>query len=480
MMTDVHDVLIVGAGSAGCVLADRLSARGLRVLLVEAGSDLRSSSMPAAISGESFFGAIAEPGRVWPGLRASRTAEQARSHYLRGRGVGGSSAVNAMIGLWGEVDDYDSWERDHGCVGWGWSSVERYFTRIEVPLRRADHVDVSRIGGALIETCLTNGWAQHRGPYPLAAIPADVGPALLTRDADGRRVSVADAYLERARARDNVHVVTDALADRVIIERGVARGVVLADGRELGARTTVLSAGAIHSPALLLRSGVEREGVGANLRDHASVPFTMRLATHLDASSLPIGALARFSSGLRPADLQLLPIDHHGATADAEGAQYGSLNLALMKVRSTGRVRLASNDPMTDPLVDFDMLSDEVDIEALTAGVHTVRRLLESRHFAAVAERVFIDDAGTTLEALPDDATVVASWMRGRMGDYVHASGTCAMGSRHSEASVVDADCRVIGIDGLRVCDASIFPDLPRANTHFPVMMAAEHLADRW
>lgn len=479
-MSGVHDVLIVGAGSAGCVLADRLSARGLRVVLVEAGSDLRAGNIPESISGESFFAALAEPGRVWPNLTATRTAEQSPDTYLRGRGVGGSSVVNAMIGLWGEVDDYDSWERDHGCSGWGWASVEKYFRRIEVPLRRADHVDVTRVGGALIETCLTNGWAQHRGPFPLAAIPADVGPALLTRDPSGRRVSVVDAYLERARRRGGVDVVCDTIVDRVIIEGGRARGVVSADGREFGARSVVVCAGAIHSPAILMRSGVRRSGVGENLRDHASVPFTMRLAHHLDAASLPIGAVARFSSGRLPADLQLLPIDHHGAPRDADGVQYGSLNLALMSVRSTGRVTVSSSDPLVDPTVSFEMLSDDGDVEALVAGVSTVRRLVASRHFASVAEEIFVDDEGTTLDALPDDPASVTSWARRHMGDYVHASGTCAMGPRDADASVVDPECAVIGVDGLRVCDASIFPDLPRANTHFPVMMAAEHLADRW
>ena len=151
-----------------------------------------------------------------------------------------------------------------------------------------------------------------------------------------------------------------------------------------------------------------------------------------------------------------------------------------MKVRSRGTVTLASPDPAADPVVDFDMLTDEVDIEALVSGVRTVRHLVASRRFGAVATGVYIDDVGTPLEALPDDDAAVASWLKTRMGDYVHAAGTCAMGPRDAASSVVDSDCRVIGIDGLRVCDASIFPDLPRANTHFPVMMAAELLADRW
>lgn len=476
----MHDVLIVGAGSAGCVLADRLTARGLDVVVVEAGPDLRTGDRPRSIAGESFFSALAEPGRVWENLSARRTASSEPTTYLRGRGVGGSSTVNAMVGLWGEIDDYDSWERDHGCRGWRWSTVEPYFRRIEVPLRRDDRVEEHRIGGALIETCLMNGWAQHRGPFPLAAIPADVGPASLTRDQNGLRVSAADTYLERARTRTGFTLVTDALVDRLIIESGRTRGVVLADGREVAARETVVSAGAIHSPAILWRSGIDRPGLGMNLHDHASAVFTMRLTRPVDPSTLAIGAVARFSSGHLPADLQLLPVDHHGAAVAADGVQYGSLNLALMKVRSRGRLSSASADPTVDPDVRFDLLSDERDLEAMVRGVEVVRHLLASRHFEHATSGVYIDDVGTPLDDLAVDHVSVMRWLRSRAGDYVHAAGTCAMGDPAAETTVVDENCRVVGVGNLRVCDASVIPDLPRANTHFPVMMIAERVADLW
>ena len=472
------DVLIIGAGSAGCVLADRLSARGQSVVVVEAGPDLRTRTRPPSISGGSFHAAVAEPGRVWPGLLARRTTVQDPTPYLRGRGVGGSSTVNAMLGLWGEVDDYDSWERDLGCRGWGWAGVEPYFRRIEVPLNRADHVDAHRVGGALIETCLDNGWAQHRGPFPLAGIPADAGPAPLTRDPTGQRVSAADAYLERARARDSVTVLTGTAVDRLIVEGRRVRGVVLVDGREIEADETVVSAGAIHSPAILLRSGLEREGVGANLQDHASVSFTLRLNRPVDVAGLAVSAVARFSSGLVPADLQLLPVDHHGSPAGPDGSQYGSLGLALMRVRSRGRVALVSDDPLVEPEVDLGLLSHPDDVEAMVRGVAVVRRLLTSRHFRELAHEVFVDDLGTTLDLLAPGAE--EGWLVSRSGDYVHAAGSCAMGDPASPMSVVDTRCRVIGYEGIRVCDASVLPALPRANTHFPVMMVAERTADHW
>ncbi|NDA77685.1 MAG: GMC family oxidoreductase, partial [Actinobacteria bacterium] len=273
-MSSMIDVLIIGAGSAGCVLADRLSAKGLSVCVVEAGPDLRPDATPDSIRGASFFEALAEPGRSYPELVARRVAGQERRPYARGRGVGGSSAVNAMIGLWGEIDDYDAWERDFGCVGWSWREVEKYFHRIEVPLHRASPEGSESVTGALVDSCIMNGWALHRGPFPLSGVPADVGPAMLTRDANGRRVTAADVYLERARRRGNVEVRVDSVVDRVMIERGRATGVVLIDGTEIGAREVVVSAGAIHSPTILLRSGLDRPGIGEGLQDHPSAPIT--------------------------------------------------------------------------------------------------------------------------------------------------------------------------------------------------------------
>jgi choline dehydrogenase/5-(hydroxymethyl)furfural/furfural oxidase len=273
-----------------------------------------------------------------------------------------------------------------------------------------------------------------------------------------------------------VQVVCDVLVDRVAIENDQAVGVVLADGTFIAAAEVVVAAGAIHSPAILLRSKIDRHGIGQGLQDHPSAPLTIALAESCSPHELAVTTLARFTSGFEPADLQLLPIDHLGQSSEG----YGLLSVALMFSRSRGRITLASHDPHVDPIIDFNLLADERDIEALSVGVEVARHLLEQPAMKKVASEIFIDDVGTPLSVLGNSADEIAAWLTSRTGDYVHAAGTCAMGDPRQEQTVVDTSGRVIGVESLRVCDASIFPMLPRANTHFPVMMAAELIADRW
>lgn len=467
--------LIVGAGSAGCVLADRLTAAGARVVLLEAGSEI-DADLAEVVAGPSFLDALAQPSLHWPNLLARRTQDQDPRVYGRGRGVGGSSLVNAMVGLWGEVEDYDAWERDFGCVGWSWRDVEPYFRRIEVPLTKASTGTSDRVGHALVETCRTLGWELHRGPYPLSGIGRDVGPAVLTRDQHGRRVSAADAYLRRARSRDTLDIRPNSLVDRVIVEGRRARGVVLADGSEVAGGTVVLAAGAIHTPAILLRSGIDRPSLGFGLQDHPSAPITVGLRVPLDSDAVAVTALARFTSGEIPADLQLVPIDHLGAQAPG----FGLISVALMFVESRGQVRLRSMDPNDEPEIDFALLSHDDDVRRLLFGVRHLVDLLGKSPLTDIANGFFIDDRGTQLADLPADDEALIAWLQRSVGDYVHASGTCAMGDSTQDTSVVDPSGNVIGYESLRVCDASIFPRLPRANTHFPVMMVAEVLAERW
>ncbi len=257
------------------------------------------------------------------------------------------------------------------------------------------------------------------------------------------------------------------------MEKDECRGVVLSDGTEISADAVVVSAGAIHSPALLLRSAIERPAIGRGLQDHPSVSLTIELNEEVPSDALAVTSLARFSSGRIPADLQILPIDHLGPGL----SHLASIDVALMYVTSRGRVHLASMDPTVNPVVEFDMLEADDDVERLEVGVQAVLDLLKSSPMTRVARRILIDDVGTELSALDPFADGISDWMKGTAGAYVHASGTCAMGDPGSDDAVVDSYGRVIGTQRLFVCDASVIPQLPRANTHLPVVMIAEKMA---
>jgi choline dehydrogenase-like flavoprotein len=491
--------VVVGAGSAGAALAARLSEDPERhVVLLEAGPDHTSADTPPGVAGPNFFGALSEPGRLWTDLVAIRTAGQVASLYPRGRGAGGSSSVNAMMAIRGTPDDYDHWARALGCAGWGWDEMLAAFVAVEddaeyggdgrhgaggpIPLQRTPTAALPPLDLALRAAMADLGYPAT-DDYHAPAATGFSRIALTMRD--GRRVSTNDAYLEPARGRANLDVRGDAAVDRVLLDGRRAVGVRTVAGEEIAAAEVVVSAGTVHSPAILLRSGIGTDDglrVGANLKDHAATPgfeIALRPEGRMPSADAPVvSSVLRYDSGLAdagPNDMQMVWFSAVGP--DDDGLVGGRLMGAAMRVFSAGTVSLASKDPTVDPAVDFAMLSDGRDRVRLRDCVRRMIEVVEHPAITTISDGVVA--LATPLDELRTD-TAIDDWIAANVTDYVHAVGTCRMGAAGDPAAVVDTECRVHGYTSLRVCDASVMPDLPRANTHLTTVAIAERLAGRW
>jgi choline dehydrogenase len=524
----VYDYVIVGAGSAGCVLAARLSENpDTRVLLLEAGPPDTAAELriPAATS------MLLQTAYDWNYETVPQDRAGGRPIYWpRGKVLGGSSAIASMIYIRGNRDDYDSWRDDFGCEGWGYADLLPYFLRAEGNARGASAyhgadgpLSVQDLKG---RSSLTGTWVTAARHYGLPANDDFNGPSQdgagnyqVTQKA-GRRWSAADAYLHPAAGRPNLTVHADALVTGIEIAGGQATGVrYLRRGAEELAQAEaeiILCAGAIGSPQLLMLSGVgppdhlhehniavmaENPGVGANLSDHPMVTMMWNaprarslwekagprnLARWQMSHSGPMttnlaeaGGFSRTDPALPAPDIQwdVLPVPYlDGGLADPDSRALSVL-ITLVAVGSRGRIRLRSADPRHKPAIDPAYLSDLADLDPLVRAVGVAREIAATRPLSRQLKGETAPGQDIASEA------ELREWIRGTLSTSYHPVGSCAMGGDSRLAasrltSVVDAELRVRGVSGLRVVDASVMPTAPRGDTGAPTIAIAERAAD--
>jgi 5-(hydroxymethyl)furfural/furfural oxidase len=555
------DVVIVGGGSAGCVLAGRLSADPqLKVALVEAGPDTPPGNVPDVIA-DSYPGlAYFDPRFHWRDLRVYTRSPNSNqpgvkdSKLEQARVMGGGSSINGQFAVRGYAADYDEWGA-MGLAGWDHAGMLPYLKRLErdqdfpggphgadgpLPIRRIFPEQWAGYSGAMSDAMRAAGFPYHDdlngneldGIFPLPLV-----------NENDRRVSTAMAYLDAAaRARPNLKIFAETEVEALRWEGRKVTGVTVrrhGESRVINAGEVVISAGALHSPALLMRNGVgaaghlrdkgvqvvaDLPGVGENLMDHPHISVGTFLAP---AARLPASQRRhiffglRYSSGLEggtPGDMLMMPANRTGW--HPLGMRIGSLGVCVNKSFSRGVVRLASKDPRREPFVDINMLSDGRDLARLVDAFKRIYRLMESEPVRSVTNGWFLagytDEvralqvkslanwfkvigAATLMDMSPatrawlyryrfgsaeklhrmaKDDQAIEEWVKSSVWSGWHVSGTCRMGPDGDPLAVLDDRLRVRGVSGLRVVDASVMPTIVRANTNISTIALAEKASD--
>jgi choline dehydrogenase len=526
--SSIFDYIIVGAGSAGCVLADRLSADGKhKVLLLEYGGSDRSIfiQMPAAL-------AYPMNSKRWNWGYESEPEPHLNNRRLncpRGKGLGGSSSINGLVYVRGNALDFEKWQNEEGARGWGYANVLPYFKRAE---GRAEGGNAYRGGDGPLST----SYGSLKNPLHQAWFDAarEAGYAL-TEDyngyqqegfgrmdmtvRDGTRCSAAKAYLYGARKRPNLHVIEHALATRIIFEGKRAVGIEYERGGELhkvsASRELVLSGGPINSVQLLKLSGIgpsdelkahgitvlaDRPGVGANLQDHlefyfqmaCTQPITLFGKANLFGKAM-VGAqwlflrsgegasnqfescgFIRSRAGIKYPDIQYhffpMAINYDGSSLATEhGFQ---AHVGPMRSKSRGTVTLTSADPHDKPKILFNYMSHPDDWAEMRACVRLTREIFQQPAFVPFRGREIQPGA----DCVTDDQ--IDAFIAEHVESALHPSCTCKMGDPADPMAVVDPELRVIGVEGLRIVDSSVMPSITTGNLNAPTIMIGEKGAD--